>query len=145
MFCFPLTCEYLGLKYMTQPLLKALEIQVQSSQGKYGKGAHLLCVNIVIRASSLVCLSRSISSAMNLWSTITGNSLLAEVPHSTTKMLGKRETSAGPHVFSITNVLAFLNRQWHIGQCVTVGKIPSQVKPVFNLQMATKLVQALFP
>lgn len=56
-----------------------------------------------------------------------------------------RETSAGPHVFSITNVLAFLNRQWHIGQCVTVGKIPSQVKPVFNLQMATKLVQALFP
>lgn len=80
---FSLTCEYLGLKYMTQPLLKALEIQVQSRQGKYRKGAHLLCMNIIIkiRASSLVCLSLSISSAMNFGSTTTGNSLLADVPH----------------------------------------------------------------
>ena len=57
---FSLTCEYLGLKYMTQPLLKALEIQVQSRQGKYRKGAHLLCMNIIIKNSSIVtCLLKS--------------------------------------------------------------------------------------
>ena len=66
------------------------------SRKKYGKGVHLLCMNIIIRASSRVCISHSISSAMNFWSTTTGSFLLAEVPHSKRKLLGKRETSASP-------------------------------------------------
>ena len=35
------------------------------SRKKYGKGVHLLCMNIIIRALSRVCISHSISSAMN--------------------------------------------------------------------------------